>query len=582
MNARSIPTDQPRTVSTYSLLSEGEAVPRTVQVLSFMSHHEVGRIPLATLVLKDGEPAAQTFAVSTGPEFAPGRNIEVKLGFRGSEEPVFSGIVVRQSIKVMQGGSLLIVDLKDKTEKMTALRASRYFHDATDSDIIEQLIDAHGLTRDVEATEHRHVQFVQHHASDWDVLCCRAEAAGKLVFVRDGQVQVKAPAFSAEPKLAIQFGATVYELDASLDARLQYHGVTATTWNQADQAVSSDLEATRSEAPDPGNLSPDALADLFSADPYRLVHGAALPDAEVQGWIEGMLLRHRLAKICGKVTVDGTSAVRAGDLIELSGVGERFSGKLFVTGVAQALQDGAWKSTFQFGLDPAWFVQRFVVEAPRAGGLLPAIAGLQIGIVVALADDPDGEERIQVRLPVIHAQDQGAWCRLATLDAGQERGTCFRPELGDEVIVGFIDDDPRHGVVLGQLHSSARPPPIAAADDNPVKGYQSREKLRLTFDDQNKIVTIETPQGNRLTLSEQDGKVEIADQNDNTIIMDQSGIKLSSSGDIVLEASGQIKVSAQQTLELEGTRSAKVKSGMGAELSLGGTADLSAPMVNIN
>ncbi|HXS18362.1 MAG TPA: hypothetical protein VN764_14285, partial [Polyangiaceae bacterium] len=106
--------------------------------------------------------------------------------------------------------------------------------------------------------------------------------------------------------------------------------------------------------------------------------------------------------------------------------------------------------------------------------------------------------------------------------------------------------------------------------------------LRLTFDDQNKIVTIETPQGNRLTLSEQDGKVEIADQNDNTIIMDQSGIKLSSSGDIVLEASGQIKVSAQQTLELEGTRSAKVKSGMGAELSLGGTADLSAPMVNIN
>ena len=51
---------------------------------------------------------------------------------------------------------------------------------------------------------------------------------------------------------------------------------------------------------------------------------------------------------------------------------------------------------------------------------------------------------------------------LATLDAGKERGTFFRPEIGDEVVVGFLNDDPRHPVILGMCHSSAKPAPEPA------------------------------------------------------------------------------------------------------------------------
>ena len=76
---------------------------------------------------------------------------------------------------------------------------------------------------------------------------------------------------------------------------------------------------------------------------------------------------------------------------------------------------------------------------------------------------PDGEDRVQVRVPVINSQDDGLWARVATLDAGENRGSFFRPEIGDEVVLGFLNDDPRDPIILGMLNSSAKPAPITAS-----------------------------------------------------------------------------------------------------------------------
>ena len=173
-----------------------------------------------------------------------------------------------------------------------------------------------------------------------------------------------------------------------------------------------------------------------------------------------------------------------------------------MAGVRHTFANGNWETDVAFGLDPETYAATYPVTAQPAGGLLPAVNGLQIGIVTALEDDPDGEDRIKCRLPLVSDSEEGVWARLATLDAGNERGTFFRPEIDDEVIVGFLDDDPRFPVVLGQCHSSAKPAPEPAKDDNNLKGYVSRSKLKLTFDDDKKVVGLETPGGNKLTLSE--------------------------------------------------------------------------------
>lgn len=581
-NGRLIPSDQPKSVVTYTLLSEGAELPKTYQVLSIAVSREINRIPSAVVVLLDGEPSKQSFDISNKADFEPGKEIEIKAGYRSDEQSLFKGMVVKHGIKVRKGGAVLVIECKDKAEKMTAACKSRYFHDVKDSDLIEELIDAHGLDKDVEATTVEHKQVVQYNTTDWDMALCRAEANGLLSFVKDGKVKLAKPDFSGATALTIQYGATVHDLDAEIDARLQYKAVKGVAWNPTDQELGDTIEAADPGVPEAGNLEPDTLAGVGGEEDFKLFHGGKLEDAEMQAWVDACLMKHRLAKIRGRVAIDGTAAVEPGQLIELSGVGERFQGKLYVTAVRHTVEKGDWETTLQFGVNPEWFAETYQVARPAAGALLPPIQGLMAGVVTKLEGDPDGEERIQVRIPVIHKDDEGAWCRLGTLDAGKERGTFFRPEIDDEVVVGFLDNDPRHGVVLGMMHSSKFPSPEPAKDDNHKKGYQSREKMKLVFDDEKKIITIETPGGNKVVISEDEKMIHLEDQNGNKLTLDKDGVKIESIKDIILKApSGDIKADGVN-VEVKGTAGAKVGGSGGTELSLSGTANLKGPMVNIN
>lgn len=579
-NERTIPSDQPKSVATYTILSNGVEVSRTYNLASLAVNKEFNRIASATLVFIDGDPAKESFEISNQAEFEPGKEIEIKLGYRSDEETVFKGIVIKHGIKIRKGASLLVVECKDKAVKMTVTCKSKYFKDSTDSDALEEIIDTYGLEKDITTTSVTHSHLIQYNTTDWDFLQCRAEVNGLLCLTDDGKLNIKKPEFGGEAALTIQYGATIHHLDAEIDARLQYKAVKGSTWDYSSQELSDAAEAADPGVPDSGNLSPDTLGDVIGDEEFMLFHGAKIEDTEMQAWVDAALLKHRLAKIRGKVHTDGTAAVKPGQMIQLDGIGERFEGKLYVTGVQHQLSKGNWETVFQFGLNPQWFTQSYDVQQPMAGGLLPAIQGLQIGIVTKLEGDPDGEDRIQVRIPVIHKEDEGAWCRLSTLDAGENRGTFFRPEIEDEVIVGFINNDPRHGVALGMVNSSAKPSPEPASDDNHIKGYVSRSEMKMTFDDDKKIWQLETPAGNKIVVSEDETKIHLEDQNGNKLTMNEDGITLESIKDIVLKATGDLKAEGVNA-EIKGSASAKMSAG-GAECSLGGTATLKGSVVNIN
>jgi uncharacterized protein involved in type VI secretion and phage assembly len=211
---------------------------------------------------------------------------------------------------------------------------------------------------------------------------------------------------------------------------------------------------------------------------------------------------------------------------------------------------------------------------------LPAIEGLHIGVVTALENDPAGDNRIMVRLPVIFG-DEGVWCRVSTLDAGNNRGTFFLPEIDDEVLVGFLNNDPSQPVVLGMLNSSAKPAPFSAKDDNHQKGYVSRSEMKLMFDDEKKSINIETPGGNKMIITEEDKKIHLEDQHGNKITMNEDGVKIESIKDIVLKAANDIKAEGVN-INAKGTAQAKVEGGSGADFTSGGVTNLKGSLVNIN
>lgn len=578
---RSIPSNKPKSVVTHTVISGGTEVSKKYQLLSIIVNKEVNRIPVATLVYVDGEPSKQSFELSGKADFEPGSEIEIKVGYSSDEKTIFKGIVIKHSIRVRDKNSVLIIECKDKAVKMTGACKNKYAMETKDSDIIEELIDAYGLDKDVAATTVTHKQIVQYNCTDWDFMLCRADVNGLLCIANDGKLSVAPPEFGGDAALTIQYGATIHNLDAEIDARIQFKSVKGSVWNYTDQELVKDTESEEPAVPDAGNLSADKLADVIGESEFRLFNSAKIEEPELQAWVNAAMLKNRLAKIRGKVTTDGTADVLPGQLIQLNGVGERFEGKLFVTGIRHQITDGLWQTTFQFGINPEWFVQTYNVQQPLSGALLPAIQGLHIGIVTQLESDPDGEDRILVKIPVINNEEDGIWCRIATLDAGENRGFVFRPEIEDEVIVGFINNDPRHAVVLGMLHSSSKPAPITAADDNHEKGYVSRSEMKMIFDDDKISYSLETPAGNKFVISEDEKKIHLEDQNGNKITMNEDGITIESIKDIIMKASNDFNAEGVN-IGIKGSAETKVEGSAGAEISSGGTTNVKGAIVNIN
>lgn len=226
----------------------------------------------------------------------------------------------------------------------------------------------------------------------------------------------------------------------------------------------------------------------------------------------------------------------------------------------------------QFGLPQRWFAGEYTdVADPQAGALIPPVNGLQIGIVTALAGDPDSRQRIQVRLPLVDTSGDGMWLRLASQDAGNSRGAVWRPEIGDEVVVGFLNDDPRDGVVLGSLYSSANTAPITADDNNHEKGWITRGEIRMVLNDDKKSIEISTPAGKKITVDEDAGFIQLEDENNNKITMDANGIIVDSASVLKLKAAQSISIEAP---EIKGVAQSSLKMEAQGQVQVSSSGDM--------
>ncbi len=583
-----IPNDSKHDVATFKIVVDGAELDPSYQLLSLSIHKELNRVSSASMIFRDGDAALQTFPLSNKTDFEPGKKIEISIGRDGANTSAFKGIIVKHAIKVKANGDAqLQVECMDAAVKMTIGRRNQYFENVKDSDVFDDLISRYGLTSDPETTKLQHKELVQHNITDWDFMLLRAEANGMMVSVDDGVIKIAKPVIQKEV-LQVNYGSSVLEFEAEIDARYQYKSVNAESWDYSNQQLFQ-ADTSSSSFAEQGNLKSDDLANALSPEKFQLHHSGHKLEQELQDWTDGIMLRSRLAKIRGRARFTGFGGIKPGDTVLLSGVGDRFNGKAFVTAVRQDIGDGTWETQLQFGLDPKRyaFIHNDMTDAPSAG-LVGGISGLQIGIVVQLQSDPDGQDRILVRIPVIDANAQGIWTRVASLDAGNDRGAFFMPEIGDEVIVGFINDDPRDAVVLGMLHSSNKPAPITPSDANNEKGFTTRSKMHLSFNDDTKTIVIDTPAGNSITIDEQSMKIEIKDQNQNKITMGTSGISLESPLNIDIKAGAILTLSGGASLSI-GAPSLSVKAdanvsieGAIAKLSSSGITEISGSIVKIN
>jgi uncharacterized protein involved in type VI secretion and phage assembly len=181
------------------------------------------------------------------------------------------------------------------------------------------------------------------------------------------------------------------------------------------------------------------------------------------------------------------------------------------------------------------------LERNRWWGVYPAL--------VTDIKDPDGQGRVKIKLPWCPDNSGGSyevWARLAILMAGNQRGTWFIPDPNDEVLVMFEGGDPRIPYVIGALWNGQDNPPetMDGAGNNFKKTICSRNGVKITLDDTDgtESMTLETPGGQKLSLKDGPGVIEIQDSSGNSLKFEASGITLTAATKLTIRASASIEI----------------------------------------
>lgn len=190
-----------------------------------------------------------------------------------------------------------------------------------------------------------------------------------------------------------------------------------------------------------------------------------------------------------------------------------------------------------------------IFELPLTG----AWTGSYLAEVVSVKD-PQSLSRVQVRLLCadgVTDQDAPVWARVAVPFAGDNHGAFFIPDVGDEVLVSFVNGDPRLPIVLGSLwNGNAKPPETLGGGGDAVDRWTlvGKRKTRIAIvEEQDGQARIEmtTPGGVSVTLQETSGgKIECKAAG-STITVDTSGVSIKASSKVNVQAS-QVSVSAGQ------------------------------------
>jgi uncharacterized protein involved in type VI secretion and phage assembly len=235
--------------------------------------------------------------------------------------------------------------------------------------------------------------------------------------------------------------------------------------------------------------------------------------------------------------------------------------------------------------------QESAIAATDSNSLVLGLQGLYSAIVIAIQPDSGGQIRVQIT--VKDFKQANMWAYLAQPYATSATDMYVYPEVGDQVIVGFLGGASDSPVIIGSLHNKNRAIAYIPDAKSSKKAIVTTSRLSMEFDDGQKSITLRTPAGNELIISDAEDNhgLSLTDQQNNTITMSEQGVSIVSKSTLSLQADqditiesmgGNVTLKANQNLRATADIGLMLKGITSAELSASGETTVKGVMVIIN
>lgn len=171
---------------------------------------------------------------------------------------------------------------------------------------------------------------------------------------------------------------------------------------------------------------------------------------------------------------------------------------------------------------------------------------------VTAVNDPDGLNRVKLKLlsyDGFDGQDSEQWARVATPFAGNNKGAFMLPDVGDEVLVSFVNGDTRFPVVIGSFWngSDSAPETLGGSGDSIDRWtIVGKRGTRIAIEEETagqEKIKLTTPNDMSIELTDQGGGKLECRVAGTTITVDPSGVSIDCPATVSVTAT-KVEVSA--------------------------------------
>jgi phage protein D len=261
-----------------------------------------------------------------------GKKLKIKI----ADETIFDGVITALEGIFPEGAtSEVAIFAEDRLQDLRMTRRTRTFSDVTDEDVFRQIAQDHSLSTELSVTGPTHEVLAQLNQSDLAFLRDRARATGVEVWVDGSTLKAKPRASRRGQPVKLALGTELYEASALADLAEQRSSVSVSGWDPSSKDAISESADSAAVSAELGNDEGGGsiLDSALGRRVESLAHRVPLSADEARSCAEAHYRDRARRFVVLRARAAADARLRAGTVVELSGMGDLFSGRYYLSEV---------------------------------------------------------------------------------------------------------------------------------------------------------------------------------------------------------------------------------------------------------
>lgn len=282
--------------------------------------------------------------------FDVGNEVEIKMGYKDDIQTVMLGeITGLEPEYTLDDLPILVVRGHDLRHRLLRGRHTKSFLKIKDSEVVDQIARTNGLTAKVTDSKVKLEYILQHNQTDWEFLNERAKRIGYEVAIDKNILYFRPHQNTQNKLLTLTYRENLQEFIPRLSTMNQVEKVEVRGWIPKDKKEVIGKAGVGQENGTMGGSTSGskAVRKAFGTSSQTIVSQPVSSQKEADNMALGQFQDMAIAYITGEGACQGNPQLRAGKVIEISGVGKRFGGLYYLNSVEHSyIWDQGYRTSF--------------------------------------------------------------------------------------------------------------------------------------------------------------------------------------------------------------------------------------------